>query len=196
MKNIYKAIGLIIAAILIFSILQSVCIPPYKEKETITTITTDSTTVDSLKQRIQYLESLPPVIVRDTLFIPEPIIELDSTYTYSFPYRDSLITSRWIVNAMNEIEFNTVVFDYVIKRERRVIKDTETITLTKYRTKTITRRFVETPKSYFTVGFEAGTKSFISPTIGFVTRKKYHILYRYDGFTESHNLGISIPIKF
>lgn len=196
MKNLYKIIGGIILFVLIFSIIQKCSGPEYIEKSTTTETKLDSVTIDSLIKVISYLESLPPDTVTKTLIIPSPIIEKDSTFTYYFPYRDSLLSARWVANTLGEVEFNSVKFDYILKRERRVIKETETITLTEYRTTTITKKLIESPKPYFTFGFEAGSKSFISPTVGFVTKKKYHIIYRYDLYVQSHNVGISIPIKF
>lgn len=195
LKVIIKVSVALISLILIATFITNQCTPDYKKKDTKTVITTDSTLVDSLMNRISYLENLPPITVTDTLEIPVPVIQKDSSYTYSFPYRDSLLTANWIANTSTKVNFRQVTFDYILKRQRRVVKEKEIITLTKFRTKTITETYIENPKSYLTFGFETGTINNLSGTVGFMTKSRYHIRYRYNLDNDSHNLGISIPIK-
>lgn len=157
------------------------------------TIVIDSTTIDSLKSRISYLEDLPPVVVTDTIEIPVPV-EVDGVYTYKFPYRDSVLTAALTLSVLGEVEFTKAVFDYRLKQQRLVVENTERIVLTKYRTRTIEKVINQTPKGYFTVGGEAGIDN-LSLTGGWMTPKNYHIQYRYNTQTGTHNIGVAIPLK-
>lgn len=197
-KEVIKALIFVILGIVIFTLITNKSSPDYIEKDTKVHFITDSTKIDSLEFRISYLENLPPDTVIKEIEIPVPVKEKDSSYTYTFPYRDSLLTSRWAVNTEEEVEFNKAEFSYILKRNRRVVEKTNTITLTKYRTKTVTTTLIENPKPYISVGGDLNPFNLtsFSPKASLTLKSKHQITYRYDPLLDAHFVGGLIPIKF
>lgn len=176
-------------------ILFLVCSDSHVETKIIDTTVIDSVSIDSLTKRISFLESLPPIIVTDTLVITVPTKIDTNTYRYTFPYEDSLLTAKISLDTFSEIKIKSVVLDYTLERDQKVVKETTYITNTIYQTRTIETVNTLSPKPYLTVGLDVGTISFISPSVGFVTRDSYHFRYMYDVGLGSHRVGVSIPIK-
>ena len=192
MKNLWK-IGIAIAILVVGATVYWELTPDYEENTTVD-ITTDLT-IDSLRNVIEYYETLEPAkadTVRDTLIVKEYVSLNDSTKRYTTNYSDSTITATitsTVVGVMTSQEF-----EYFMRR--RLVREV-TNTITRYEVTTIDRTTTRTlkPRPYFFVGGEAGTES-LGPIIGFTNAKQYSVFYRYDVITESHNVGITIPIKF
>lgn len=189
MKQSWPYIALVLAVLYIVYQLYNPKVVTQTKIETVV----DTTSVDSLRKVVQYYKDLPPVVIRDTLEIPVPVID-NGRYTYRFPYRDSLLVAAFTATLMGEVEFSSASFEYTLKRRQLVVEDTRTITLTKTVTTTITKTLQPVEKGYLFVGGEAGLQN-TSIIGGWVTPKKYHIHYRYNIFNGSHNVGIAIPLK-
>lgn len=172
--------------------------------KTETTTKIDSTVVDSLTNRIEYLESIPPdtITVRpevdsveeteDTTETGEQINRVTSSYS------DSLITARWTLLIAGELVDQEFTY---IPRATPVIRETRTEYRTQYMTTTNTTTITKQTGGFLSVGGSVGTS-----TIGF----PYELTVRYqakDGYSyhgrylkmptgdEAYMLGITIPIR-
>lgn len=193
MKDIFKIGGAIVLCIIAFTIYQELY-PNYITK-TETKLVQDSTKVDSLQTQLTRWQTIADSlreVKTDTVEITKFKVIDDSTKQYTSHYSDSTISATWKTRVVGTLE--NQIFEYILKRQKVIEKNT-TLTLTRTKTyeKTITR--TRQPDPYFFIGGEAGTES-LGPIVGYNTSKQYSIFYRYDINTESHNVGVLIPIRF
>lgn len=162
-------------------------------------VVSDSTVVDSLTKHIEYLEALPPDTVEVQVLVPsEPdTVYKDSTGAnvreYSTVHMDSMITAKWTTKTTGELRGQD--FTYILKN-RLVQKEI----ITKYLTRTrIIRRTMEAdPRGFLAVGGEVGASPeqlSLSPIIRYQSKDGYSYHYRYDVISQSHNVGLTIPIR-
>jgi len=167
--------------------------------KTTTRVVSDSTVVDSLSRHIEYLESLPPDTFEVQVEIPQKpdTVYVDSTgltiNEYNTSHIDSLISAFWTTKLTGRLISQD--FRYTIKN-RHVVK--EIITRHSTRTITVERTIKKQAGGFLAVGGEVGASPdqlSLSPIVRYQASDGYSYHYRYDVLTESHNVGITIPIR-
>lgn len=172
-----------------------------KEPKIIERVIQDTTTVDSLVKRIEYLEALPPDTIKIKINIPKP----DSVYSnnegdvikkYTTSYTDSLIVARWTTQVLGELKSQD--FEYVSKA-RYITKETVTKWLT--RTKTIERTVEKQQRGFLAIGGSIGISDadiLYEAELRFQAKDgySYHLKYiTMPTVNEAVMIGITIPIK-
>lgn len=193
----YLAVVLILLIVVGFNRCSENTEPKVTVKTTI-----DSTVVDSLTERIQYLESLPPETTHVEVQVPS---EPDTVYQdtsgatireFTSMHTDSVITAFWTTGVEGFLRYQD--FNYTL-HHRPVIRETVTKYLTKYRTREIT---IERQLG----GFLAfGGSIGVSPNQGFLYEGElryqakdgysYHARYLRLPNGEAIMLGLTIPIR-
>lgn len=197
MKKLSMTVKIVIAVIVVilsFSIIQRCTTPEYIETVKEVTVV-DSTKIDSLQQRVQYLESIPPDTTVVEIPIPTPTIE-DSIYKYTFPFRDSLISSVTRVWAKDEI--TDYEFEYYY-HARAVNKVTNTITETVHLTTTKTITKTKQSRAYLSAGLEVGINpqfNSVSPKVSYTMQDGQTFSFRYDVLNQGYYVSYQRSIRF
>lgn len=167
--------------------------------ETVTTI--DSTVVDSLNKRIEYLENINnPDTVEVRVEVPVPV-ETDGGFNrYEPSYSDSLITAKWGLTVDGTI-VEEIEFEYFLKK-RVVREDVTTITETRYvtTTRTITQRI--RPKGHLSVGGFTGVVGLndvssvqLGGTLKYTNSDRQSVYVNYDFLNQGVMVGFTIPLS-
>lgn len=170
--------------------------------ETKTETVIDSTKVDSLKEEITYLKSLPPDTVREKVPIPtEPetvVTKPDGTKVkeYKSTYSDSVISASWTTGLTGSLRYQN--FQYNL-HHRPVTKQIVTKTETVYRTKKVETTITKQQGGYLAVGGDIGhsrlTNSVGSIQIRYQAKDGYSYHARYDPLLDAYYIGGTIPIR-
>lgn len=194
---------LVIGILLIYVVFLKECSGPDQTIKTTVTETTklDSTTVDSLTKRIEYLESLPPETTRVEVPIPT---EPDTVYTesdgtsvkeYTSMHTDSVITATWTTGLTGTLKYQD--FSYTL-HHRPVVRETKTKYVTKYRTTTRTIEKTLEPNPYLSLGLEVGGNRDLflaAPTVSWTTSQGNRYHFKYDVINEAYMVGFSVPVR-
>jgi len=172
--------------------------------ETETSTEIDSTVVDSLTSRIQYLESLPPDTIRVKPEVDSVKQTEDTTDTgkkikeYNSSYSDSLITARWSIRIAGTLVDQD--FEY-IPRATPVVRETKYKYQTRYLTTTNTTTITKQTGGFLAVGGSVGA----SPTgllyevqLRYQAKDGYSYHAQYTQLPTGHNavmVGLTIPIR-
>lgn len=200
-KNIKNKIPWLLIGILILYVvfLRECKVTSDREPQVTEKTVVDSTVVDSLTKRVEYLENLPPETVRVQVEVPtEPDtvrILPDNTKIkeYTSHYKDSVISATWHLGITGNLKSQE--FEYILKA-RPFVKETVTRRFTEYRT--TTREIIHQPNPYLSVGLEAGVGYdyfSASPILQWTTSKgtSYHV--KYDLINRGVLIGFKHPIR-
>lgn len=188
-----------LAVVIAFAIYQQLN-PRYVE--TIRTETRiDSVAVDSLQKIIEYYENLPPQ-ERDTVkvpvYIPTPIVNEDSTFTYYTGISDSTI----VINVDSRINGVGYLLEqdisYILKQ--RIVRQVDNrITESTFITTTIERTRTKKPNAYLSGGAEfslIGQQSSFSPKLTYTNQRQETFGIRYDILNNGIAFSYTRPIRF
>lgn len=163
--------------------------------ETTKTVTTlDSTAVDSLQSVIEYLESIPPETTTVKVEIPVPV-ETDSTYIYTIPYSDSLMTAQWRVESYGEL----VDFHYEYYYRYQAVREVRnTFNETRYLTKVQTITRTKQPNAYLSLGImlNSAPELTISPAVTYTLSGGQTFGGAYNLQDGSFSLIYTHPLRF
>lgn len=163
--------------------------------ETTKTVTTlDSTKVDSLESVIQYLESIPPETTTVEVKIPVPV-ETDSTYIYSIPYSDSLMTARWEIESYGEL----VDFHYEYYYRYQAVREvTNRYSETRFLTTTTTITRTKKPNAYLSLGMllNSAPELTVSPMVTYTLSNGQTIGGAYNLQDGSFSVIYTHPLRF